>query len=123
MSNLDDLLQTAASLSLGASDPYVAFASPIAVAGAALARMEGVVGTPEESVGEGTGDSKRVYPVVLVQGSDRTVCFGSVGVGSASFCIRKDCKVFSNCDVVVKERLKARADREFRCEEGRHEAE
>ena len=93
MSHLGDLLQTAASLSSGAPDPSVAFASPIAVAGAALARMEGVIGTPEESVGEGTGDSKRVYPVVLIQGSDRTICFGSVGVGSASFCIRKDCKV------------------------------
>ena len=68
MSNLDDLLQDAASLSLSASSaPSVSFASPIAAAGAALARMEGVSVVPEES--EGTDVSKRCYPVVLVDGA------------------------------------------------------
>ena len=58
--NLDDLLQTAASLSFGSTDPSVSFASPVATTGVALARMEGVVQTGEV-VEEGTGDSKRVY--------------------------------------------------------------
>ena len=54
--------------------------------------MEGV-----ESAGdgtEGTGDSERCYSVVLVCGSDRSLCFGAVGRASrsASFCIRTDCK-------------------------------
>ena len=97
-SNLDDILQEAAALSLSAhpsATPSVSFAaSPIAAAGAALARMEGVsVGTESP---EGTGNLKRCYPVVLVRGDDRSVCFGMVGAGSGSFCVRSDCKVKSH---------------------------
>ena len=95
MSNLDDLLQDAASLSLSASSaPSVSFASPIAATGAALARMEGVSVVSEGQ--EGMGDSKRCYPIVLVDGGDRSICFGSVGLGSASFCVRSDCKIKSH---------------------------
>ena len=30
---------------------------------------------------------------MLINGSDRSICFGSVGVESASFCIRSECRV------------------------------
>jgi hypothetical protein len=42
------------------------------------------------------GSPERCYPVVLVNGFDRSLCFGMVGRTSsrnASFCVRKDCKV------------------------------
>lgn len=46
---------------------------------------------------EGTGvESKRSYSVVLVPDGDRSMCFGLIGIGSGSFCIRKDCRVKSH---------------------------
>lgn len=50
------------------------------------------------SPSEGTGSAKRCYPVVLVRGSDRSLCFGLVGSGNASFCIRKDCKIKAHAE-------------------------
>lgn len=38
------------------------------------------------------------YSVVSVRGSDSTICFGSVGIGSASFCARKNCGVKAHID-------------------------
>jgi hypothetical protein len=84
------LLQTAAALSLGSVAPSVSFASAIAATGASSARTEGLV------CGWGGGDFGRVYPVVFPWGSDRTICFGIVGVWTASFCIRKNCKAKSH---------------------------
>lgn len=40
--------------------------------------------------------SSKMYSVVCVRGSDSDRCFGCVGVGSASFCIRKGCGVKSH---------------------------
>ena len=42
---------------------------------------------------EGTGLHKRSFPVVLELEFDRLSCFGALGVGSASFCICKNCKI------------------------------
>ena len=97
MSSLDDLLQDAAALSLSAtSGSSVSFASPVA-ATTSPASMEGVkVSEGGHGDTEGTGDSKRVYSVVLVPAGDRSVCFGFIGVGNASFCIRRDCKIKSH---------------------------
>ena len=90
-SSLDDLLQDAAALSLIA--PAVSFASPVA-AGSPVARMEGVSQGGGDEEGMGTG--KRGYPVVLIDESDRSLCFGFVGRGVGSFCIRKDCTTQSH---------------------------
>lgn len=91
--SLDDLLQEAtASLSLAAAPPgaSVSFASPVA-ASPSPASMEGVVGSTEGMV-----DTKRCYSVVLIPGSDRSLCFGLIGVGGSSFCVRKGCKIKSH---------------------------
>jgi hypothetical protein len=98
MASLDDLLQDAAALSLSAPPgSSVSFASPVAAV-ASPTSMEGVVGLG--GVGgniEGTGvESKRSYTVVLVPTGDRSMCFGLIGIGSGSFCIRKDCRVKSH---------------------------
>lgn len=95
-SSLDDLLNDAASLAAGGDWLTV---SPVAspLLGGAPARVEGVV-LGDDSLFEGTGSSKRCYSVVLVRGFDRSLCFGVVGVGTASFCIRKNCKIKSHVE-------------------------
>jgi hypothetical protein len=59
--------------------------------------VEGVVGVSNPPI-EGTGLHKRSFPVVLVLGFDRLSCFGTLGVGSASFCIHKNCKIKSHAE-------------------------
>lgn len=91
-SDLDSLLSEAASMVLtplsAASPP--GFAPPVT-------RMGGVVGALAPP---GTLVSK-LYPVVSVSGVDSSVCFGVVGAGSASFCIRNKCTVKSHADAKV----------------------
>jgi hypothetical protein len=41
----------------------------------------------------GTTTSSKCYSVVTIRGSDSSLCFGVVGVGGVSFCIRKDCRI------------------------------
>jgi hypothetical protein len=96
MTSLDALLQDAASLSLAPPGASVSFASPVA-ASAAATGMEGVTdsgGGTNEGDTEGTGDSKRCYPVAFVLGDDSSVCFGVVK--GDSFCIRKNCSFRSH---------------------------
>lgn len=98
MTSLDDLLSAASSFSL-VSEPgggAVSFASP-SVPGGSPASVEGVV-RGADSPSEGTGALKRCFSVVLVRGFDRSLCFGAVGSGNASFCIRKDCKIKSHAE-------------------------
>lgn len=59
----------------------------------------GVIGDGGGGRTEGTGSPERCYPVVLVNGFDRSLCLGLIGrTGNrnASFCVRKDCKVKSH---------------------------
>jgi hypothetical protein len=91
MASLDDLLHEAAALSLTTPPPVgasVSFASPVASL-ASPTSMVGVVGPGGGSEGT-SGDSKRMYSVVLVPGDDRSICFGLIGVGCASFCVRRN---------------------------------
>jgi hypothetical protein len=92
--SLDDILAEASSLSLtpDAGDLRDA-ASPFAFA---PARVMGVR-EPVSPRNEGTSSSKR-YTVVSVRGSDLSLCFGVVGVGGVSFCIRKHCRVKAHED-------------------------
>lgn len=93
-SSLDELLSAASSFSLvsapsGSGD--VAFASSGILDSSPLS-VGGVLG----SVGflpEGTGAPTRCFPVVLIRPVDPSLCFGVVGSGSASFCVRKNCKI------------------------------
>jgi hypothetical protein len=95
--SLDDMLADASSLSLssgGALGAPGVSASPFAFA---PARVLGV-GVQEEEVNDvGTTSSKR-YSVVTVRGSDSSLCFGVVGVGGVSFCIRKNCRIKAHGD-------------------------
>jgi hypothetical protein len=94
--SLDDILAEASSLSLTPDAGELrAAASPFAFA---PARVMGV--REEASNDEGTISSKR-YSVVSVRGSDLSLCFGVVGVGGVSFCIRKKCRVKAHEDSKV----------------------
>lgn len=88
--SLDDILAEASSLSLIAPDAGELrdAASPFAFA---PARVLGGRETAEPS-DLGTTSSK-CYSVVTIRGSDPSLCFGVVGVGGVSFCIRKNCRI------------------------------
>ena len=45
---------------------------------------------------EGTVNPKRLFAVGLVPGLDRSLCYGLIGTGNVSFCIRRHCKVKSH---------------------------
>ena len=46
-------------------------------------------------------NSTKSYSVISVCGLDSSLCFGSVGVGTASFCVRKHCGVKAHVDSKV----------------------
>jgi hypothetical protein len=52
----------------------------------------GIEGTTSRAV------SGKLYPVVRVTGSDRSICFGLVGKGGGAFCMRRNCSFSSHED-------------------------
>ena len=50
---------------------------------------------------QGSVSLSKMYSVVRVSGGDDLICFGSVGTGNASFCIRKNCGVKAHADSKV----------------------
>ena len=106
MSDLDRLLAQASSLSV--SSPVAPRrpspsrpASPVAPGGGGLVMgTSGLSGAGGGRFGRGMTSSK-LYSVIGIQASDSSVCFGSVGVGNASFCIRKGCTVKAHSETKV----------------------
>ncbi|KAI2498995.1 hypothetical protein MHU86_15499 [Fragilaria crotonensis] len=94
---LDSLMDDATGLSfvvLGGAEHASRTPSP-----AVPARSMGVV---RSSKTQGTNSvGGKSYSVVLVTGSDRSICFGVVGKGGGAFCIRKNCSVISHEDVKI----------------------
>jgi hypothetical protein len=45
--------------------------------------------------------SSKSYSVISVSSSDTSVCFGSVGAGNASFCVRQNCSIKAHSDSKV----------------------
>jgi hypothetical protein len=103
-SDLDSLFAQASSLSVASGRS----ASP------SSARVGGV--TADASIGSGVAGagggrfgrtrsggllSSKSFSVVSVSGSDPSVCFGAVGVGNASFCVRTNCSVKTHMDSKV----------------------
>lgn len=83
--------------------------SPTSSAPASAVRGGGVRGGEFESDGDTVGgrfsqgsvSSFKLYSVVCVSGGDDSICFGSVGTGNASFCIRKNCGIKAHADSKV----------------------
>ncbi|KAI2503869.1 hypothetical protein MHU86_10594 [Fragilaria crotonensis] len=91
---LDSLMDDATGVSfvvVSSDERASRHASPLGAA-----RVEGVV----RSV-QGTKLGGKMYSVVSVSGVDRSVCFGLVGAGGASFCIKKNCAIRSHEDMKV----------------------
>ena len=105
MSDLDSLLSQASS-SWSVLSPGVARvpstssaaspASPVAARG-----RGGLDDVPSGGRFSRGGLSLKSYSVISVCGSDHAVCFGSVGVGNASFCVRRHCAIKSHVDTKV----------------------
>lgn len=115
MSDLDSLFAQASSLSVASSSPAGpparAFSSRSASPSSPLARAGGVnlgVGRTSGSGSLGAGGrfgrsvgvglTSKLYSVVRVSGSLSSTCFGSVGVGNASFCVRQNCVIKAHVD-------------------------
>ena len=96
MSDLDSLLAQTS------GRPFTPPASPASPA----ARVGGVGEVDGTALGGGGRFGRGVmslksYSVVSVRGMDPTICFGSVGVGNASFCVRKGCGVKAHVDAKI----------------------
>ena len=104
--DLDSLFAQASSLSVASGRSRSASPSslPARVGGGVGAEggSAGSVGTRGRFNRGGGGPlSSKVFTVKRVSGSDPTVCFGSVGIGSASFCVRQNCSIKAHVDSKV----------------------
>jgi hypothetical protein len=50
---------------------------------------------------QGSVSSLKMYSVVRISGGDESICFGSVGTGNASFCIKKHCSIKAHMESKV----------------------
>jgi hypothetical protein len=111
MSDLDSLFAQASSLSAvaGGSRSTSPSSMPARVRGDGAGAGSGV-GTRSDDTSFGTRGrfgrgggilSSKSFAVISVSGSDPSVCFGSVGVGSASFCVRQNCSIKAHVDSKV----------------------
>ncbi|KAI2495941.1 hypothetical protein MHU86_18551 [Fragilaria crotonensis] len=100
MSDIDSVLDSLMDDATGVSFVVVpggASASSSSPSPSAAARVVGVA----RSGVQGTRSGGKAYSVVRVTGSDRSVCFGIVGKGGGSFCIKKNCGVSSHGDAKI----------------------
>ena len=104
MSDLDSLFAKASSLSVhspGLSCPASPASSPARVGGLGAGTDVGGGGAGGR-FGRGRGHlMSKSYSVVSVLGSDPTVCFGSVGAGGVSFCVRQNCTIKAHIESKV----------------------
>ena len=109
MSDLDSLLSQASSWTVvGSPAAPAAPSTPSASPSASMARVGGFGGGGEDSGRSGGrflrggGLLLKSYSVIGVDRSNPTICFGSVGIGSASFCIRRSCGIKAHADTKTK---------------------
>jgi hypothetical protein len=109
MSDLDSLLSQASLWTVvGSPAAPAAPSTPSASPSSSLARRGGFGGGGDDSARSGGrfvrggGLLLKSYSVISVEGSNPTICFGSVGIGSASFCVRKNCGVKAHVDTKTK---------------------
>jgi hypothetical protein len=112
MSDLDHLLSQASSLSMASPErPPRAPSPPSSAAPSHPAARIGGLGDDigQQGFGRGGGGrfgrhvvSLKSYSVISIRSSDSLLCFGSVGVGNAAFCIRPNCRIKAHVDAKVK---------------------
>lgn len=106
--DLDSLFAQASSLSVtsGRSRSASPASLPARVGGVGVTAGSGTSGGSSVETrgrfGRGGGLlSSKAFSVISVSGSDTSVCFGGVGVGSASFCVRRNCSIKAHVDSKV----------------------